>query len=79
MNSSSHTNRTEGGVRPGSVIGVLLNLDDKSLSFFVNDVMQVRGEEREGRWRGYVWDVGVVMWVFVCIPEIACVMRVLLN
>lgn len=37
MNRDSHTHRTEGGIRSGSVIGVLLNLNNHTLSYYVND------------------------------------------
>ena len=36
MHNDKHSNRTDGGIARGSVIGVLLDLDKHSLSFFVN-------------------------------------------
>ncbi|CAH1262053.1 E3 ubiquitin-protein ligase TRIM9-like isoform X1 [Branchiostoma lanceolatum] len=40
MHNNAHSNRTEGGLDKGSVIGVLLNLEEHTLSFYVNDCMQ---------------------------------------
>lgn len=36
MHNSEHTDRTEGGIRKGSVVGVLLDLRQHTLSFFVD-------------------------------------------
>ncbi|XP_076318701.1 E3 ubiquitin-protein ligase TRIM9-like isoform X2 [Tachypleus tridentatus] len=40
LHSDHHHKRTEGGIDTGSVVGVLLNLDEHQLSFFVNDERQ---------------------------------------
>ncbi|XP_049623073.1 E3 ubiquitin-protein ligase TRIM9 isoform X4 [Suncus etruscus] len=40
MHNNSHTNRTEGGITKGATIGVLLDLNRKTLTFFVNDEQQ---------------------------------------
>ncbi|XP_075386996.1 E3 ubiquitin-protein ligase TRIM9 isoform X11 [Tenrec ecaudatus] len=40
MHNNSHTNRTEGGINKGATIGVLLDLNRKTLTFFVNDEQQ---------------------------------------
>ncbi|XP_076982892.1 E3 ubiquitin-protein ligase TRIM9 isoform X1 [Tamandua tetradactyla] len=50
MHNNSHTNRTEGGITKGATIGVLLDLNRKTLTFFVNDVQQgpVASEHMEG-------------------------------
>lgn len=37
MNSGQHTSRTDGGIQVGSVIGVLLDLNAHTLSFYVNE------------------------------------------
>ena len=37
MHHGQHTNRTNGGISIGSVVGVLLNLDAGTLSFYIND------------------------------------------
>lgn len=36
-----HSSRTEGGITAGSTIGVLLDLDKRQLTFYVNDEQQV--------------------------------------
>ncbi|XP_055925973.1 E3 ubiquitin-protein ligase TRIM9-like [Argiope bruennichi] len=40
LHADSHENRTEGGIETGSVIGILLDLEQHQLSFFVNDERQ---------------------------------------
>ncbi|XP_053450581.1 E3 ubiquitin-protein ligase TRIM9 isoform X4 [Nycticebus coucang] len=40
MHNNSHTNRTEGGITKGATVGVLLDLNRKTLTFFVNDEQQ---------------------------------------
>ncbi|XP_067839825.1 E3 ubiquitin-protein ligase TRIM9 isoform X9 [Heptranchias perlo] len=40
MHSNSHTNRTEGGICKGTTIGVLLDLNKRILSFYINNVQQ---------------------------------------
>ncbi|XP_054937253.1 tripartite motif-containing protein 67 isoform X9 [Physeter macrocephalus] len=40
MHCSSHTNRTEGGVCKGATVGVLLDLDEHTLTFFINGQQQ---------------------------------------
>ncbi|XP_005561296.2 E3 ubiquitin-protein ligase TRIM9 isoform X1 [Macaca fascicularis] len=40
MHNNSHTNRTEGGIAKGATIGVLLDLNRKNLTFFINDEQQ---------------------------------------
>uniref|UniRef100_A0A5F9C2A4 E3 ubiquitin-protein ligase TRIM9 n=1 Tax=Oryctolagus cuniculus TaxID=9986 RepID=A0A5F9C2A4_RABIT len=40
MHSNSHTNRTEGGIGKGATVGVLLDLNRKTLTFFINDEQQ---------------------------------------
>ncbi|XP_013776300.1 E3 ubiquitin-protein ligase TRIM9-like [Limulus polyphemus] len=40
LHSDRHDNRTDGGVGSGSVVGVLLDLDQHQLSFYVNDERQ---------------------------------------
>ncbi|XP_035865874.1 E3 ubiquitin-protein ligase TRIM9 isoform X6 [Phyllostomus discolor] len=40
MHNNSHTNRTEGGITKGATIGVLLDLNRKTLTFFINDEQQ---------------------------------------
>ncbi|XP_021057619.1 E3 ubiquitin-protein ligase TRIM9 isoform X6 [Mus pahari] len=40
MHNNSHTNRTEGGISKGATIGVLLDLNRKTLTFFVNNEQQ---------------------------------------
>nr|KAF6394114.1 tripartite motif containing 9 [Pipistrellus kuhlii] len=50
MHNNSHTNRTEGGIGKGATIGVLLDLNRKTLTFFVNDEQQgpIAFENMEG-------------------------------
>ena len=36
MHDGQHTNRLNGGIRLGSIIGVLLNLTDGTLRFFID-------------------------------------------
>lgn len=43
MHGGEHFNRTSGGVRAGDTVGMLLNLPEKTLSFFVNGELQVAG------------------------------------
>lgn len=40
LHADCHENRTEGGIEIGSVIGILLDLEQHQLSFFVNDERQ---------------------------------------
>ncbi|XP_038192844.1 E3 ubiquitin-protein ligase TRIM9 isoform X22 [Arvicola amphibius] len=40
MHNNSHTNRTEGGITKGATIGVLLDLNRKTLTFFINNEQQ---------------------------------------
>nr|XP_021504517.1 tripartite motif-containing protein 67 isoform X4 [Meriones unguiculatus] len=40
MHCNSHTNRTEGGVCKGATVGVLLDLNKHTLSFFINGQQQ---------------------------------------
>ncbi|KAM6201694.1 E3 ubiquitin-protein ligase TRIM9 isoform 17-T17 [Rhynchocyon petersi] len=40
MHNNSHTNRTEGGITKGATIGVLLDFNRKTLTFFINDEQQ---------------------------------------
>ncbi|KAK6183695.1 hypothetical protein SNE40_011124 [Patella caerulea] len=37
INRDEHANRTNGGISPGSVIGMLLDLNQHTLSYFIND------------------------------------------
>ena len=37
MHGSQHTDRVDGGIEAGCVIGVLLDLNQHTLSFYVND------------------------------------------
>ncbi|XP_054571476.1 E3 ubiquitin-protein ligase TRIM9 isoform X11 [Eptesicus fuscus] len=50
MHNNSHTNRTEGGIAKGATIGVLLDLNRKTLTFFINDEQQgpIAFENMEG-------------------------------
>jgi hypothetical protein len=41
MHGSVHEQRSEGGIQPGSTVGVLLDLDRHQLSFYVNEEPQV--------------------------------------
>ncbi|XP_064484717.1 E3 ubiquitin-protein ligase TRIM9-like isoform X2 [Ornithodoros turicata] len=40
LHADRHENRTEGGIERGSVLGVLLDLDHRHLTFYVNDERQ---------------------------------------
>jgi len=40
MHGSVHEQRSEGGIQPGSTVGVLLDLDRHQLSFYVNEEPQ---------------------------------------
>lgn len=40
LNDDCHEQRTDGGIASGSVIGLLLDLDHRQLTFFVNDEQQ---------------------------------------
>ncbi|XP_038612766.1 E3 ubiquitin-protein ligase TRIM9 isoform X2 [Tachyglossus aculeatus] len=50
MHNNSHTNRTEGGITKGATIGILLDLNRKTLTFSINDDQQgpVAFENMEG-------------------------------
>ena len=37
MHAGQHTDRTDGGIEQGSVIGILLDLNQHTLSFYVNE------------------------------------------
>ncbi len=37
MHDGEHTSRTDGGVGPGSIVGVLLDLNQGTLCFYLND------------------------------------------
>lgn len=37
MHRDEHSNRTEGGIKKGSVVGMLLDLNRHTLSYFVDD------------------------------------------
>jgi tripartite motif-containing protein 9/67 len=37
LHANVHSSRTEGGIQVGSTVGVLLDLDRRQLSFYVND------------------------------------------
>lgn len=41
MHGSVHEQRSEGGIQPGSTVGVLLDLERHQLSFYVNEEPQV--------------------------------------
>lgn len=41
MHANMHDQRSEGGIQPGSTVGVLLDLDRHQLSFYVNEEPQV--------------------------------------
>lgn len=41
MSSGMHTSRTDGGIAAGSTVGVLLDLDKRQLTFYVNEEQQV--------------------------------------
>jgi len=43
MHSGRHTQRTQGGIGPGSVVGVQLDLNRRTLSFYVNGERQGTG------------------------------------
>ncbi|XP_057581012.1 E3 ubiquitin-protein ligase TRIM9 isoform X4 [Hippopotamus amphibius kiboko] len=40
LHSNAHTNRTEGGIAKGATVGVLLDFNRKTLTFFINDEQQ---------------------------------------
>ncbi|XP_028934962.1 E3 ubiquitin-protein ligase TRIM9 isoform X4 [Ornithorhynchus anatinus] len=50
MHNNSHTNRTEGGITKGATIGVLLDLNQRTLTFSINEDQQgpVAFENMEG-------------------------------
>ncbi|XP_074146903.1 E3 ubiquitin-protein ligase TRIM9 isoform X5 [Sminthopsis crassicaudata] len=50
MHNNSHTNRTEGGITKGATIGVLLDLNRKTLTFSINEDQQgpIAFENMEG-------------------------------
>ena len=37
MHAGQHTDRSEGGIAAGSVVGILLDLNQHTLSFYVNE------------------------------------------
>jgi tripartite motif-containing protein 9/67 len=41
MNCGMHSCRTEGGIGAGSTIGILLDLERRQLTFYVNEEQQV--------------------------------------
>ncbi len=41
LHNNVHSHRTDGGIDVGSTVGVLLDLDRRQLSFFVNEEPQV--------------------------------------
>lgn len=41
LHNNVHSQRTDGGIDVGSTVGVLLDLDRRQLSFFVNEEPQV--------------------------------------
>lgn len=41
LHNNVHSGRTEGGIDVGSTVGVLLDLDRRQLSFYVNEEPQV--------------------------------------
>lgn len=41
MHAGEHFNRSAGGVRTGDVVGLLLNLPEKTLGYYVNGELQV--------------------------------------
>jgi len=41
LHNNVHSNRTDGGIEEGSTVGVLLDLDRRQLSFYVNEEAQV--------------------------------------
>jgi len=40
IHAGQHTHRTQGGIAPGSVVGVQLDLNRRTLSFYVNGERQ---------------------------------------
>lgn len=40
LHSDKHVQRTEGGIENGSIVGILLNLQDNHVCFYVNDEKQ---------------------------------------
>lgn len=42
LHNNVHSHRTEGGIDVGSTVGVLLDLDRRQLSFYVNEEPQVK-------------------------------------
>ncbi|XP_068938510.1 E3 ubiquitin-protein ligase TRIM9 [Petaurus breviceps papuanus] len=50
MHNNSHTNRTEGGITKGATVGVLLDLNRKTLTFSINEDQQgpIAFENMEG-------------------------------
>lgn len=41
LHNNIHSNRTEGGIDVNSTVGILLDLDRRQLSFYVNEEPQV--------------------------------------
>ena len=41
LHNNVHSQRTDGGIDVGSTVGVLLDLNNHQLSFYVNDDLQV--------------------------------------
>lgn len=37
MHRDEHSNRTDGGIRQGSIVGILLDLNRNRLSYFINE------------------------------------------
>lgn len=46
LHNNVHSHRTDGGIDVGSTIGVLLDLDRRQLSFFVNEEPQVHTKKK---------------------------------
>jgi hypothetical protein len=46
LHRDEHTNRTDGGITRGSVVGMLLDLNQHTLSYFINDVSLLLKKKR---------------------------------